>query len=283
MIKQDERIDMVMEVLQRIAPELYERYSRPTQDNLIPQKDIESHPLLPTAPSITPAELKTLLQRIGPLPPYSALMGQCSDGLPFLFDLSDPQPGSVLILGDALSGKSKLLLTILSSAAALNPPNRVAINVISANPGEFDLVASLPHTENLISTYDRASSELIIELAAIAEQRKSGRERGPITLLAVDDLAGLLSYNEYEVNSHLRWLLRNGPRLGIWPVVTLDPCLLHQVDNKILDEFGTRLLGHASKERISDRIFSGRVPQLNTGNFIALLGSEQVNFWVPNM
>jgi len=75
------------------------------------------------------------MERLGPVPPYSALIGMCEDGLPFLFDLDDPSAGSILMIGDENSGKTRLMQTILLSASALNPPERRMFSVITSNPG----------------------------------------------------------------------------------------------------------------------------------------------------
>lgn len=185
-------------------------------------------------------------------------------------------------MGDEFSGKSELLKTILASASALNPPERVAIDLITPNTGDFESLCHLPHTEVAISTYDRASSERIIELAAVAEQRKSGRERGPVILLAIDDLYSLVSYNEYELTSHLRWLLKYGPRLSVWPIATLDARFLKQVDRKILAEFGTRFIGHSDGYQLPEFTNNGNHLPLPAGSFSAVIGSEKVNFRVPS-
>lgn len=61
-----------------------------------------------------------------------------------------------------------------------------------------------------VLTYDSASTARIIELASVAEQRKSGRERGAPILLLIDDLAKLLAYRDYQNDAYLRWLLVYG-------------------------------------------------------------------------
>jgi hypothetical protein len=280
MLNHEERLDIVMEVLQRISPDFYEKFAAPSQQAFHEPVENPDHAALPSPRSQT--NLIGLLQRIGPLPPYSALMGQCADGMPFLFDLSDPGPGSILIIGDEYSGKTQLLRTILTSAATLNRPDQVTIQIITPNSGEFDALLSLPNTEQVISTYDRASSELVIEMASVAEQRKSGRERGSINLLAIDDLAGLLSYKEYDLSAYLRWLLKYGPRMGIWPIATLDPRQLQKVDKKLLAEFGTRLVGQSLGYHLPASKNQPEPEQLGSGNFAAVFGTEKVSFWVPN-
>ncbi len=69
-----------------------------------------------------PPTLAGLLESLPEPPPYAALLGACEDGLPFLFDLTNPAPGAVLVTGDAAGGKTRLLHSILHSACRMNTP-----------------------------------------------------------------------------------------------------------------------------------------------------------------
>jgi hypothetical protein len=278
MLTKQEEFDVALEVIQRLAPEILEKY----------QAGDHSYPTHSAAPIQTSREvpanrrnspnLRQILRRIGPLPPFSALIGQCFDGLPFLFDLSDPSPGSILISGAPYSGKTRILRTILASAACLNPPSQINFYVLSPNIGEFDSIAGYSHCKGMISSYDRASTSQVIRLAEIAEQRKSGRNRGAVIILAIDNLEAMLEYKEHELKSYLRWLVKYGPRLDIWPVVTVNPVKVHERDDDLIAEFGTHL-GDGSQPRQLDSGISSRYPALpGRGQFVASVGGESFRF-----
>ena len=75
--------------------------------------------------------LSEILDQTGPLPPHSVILGICEDGLPFLFDLTNPAPGSLLIVGDEGSGKSRLVRSVLASAMQLSKPNQLSFSIIT--------------------------------------------------------------------------------------------------------------------------------------------------------
>ena len=185
--------------------------------------------------------LDAWLRRIGPLPPYSAVLGQCTDGLPMLVDLSDPEHGAILVVGD--EGLEALPRALLVSAAYLNHPDQVSFTVITPDH-DFDDLARLPACDSVISSYDRRSSEAVIELAAVAEQRKSGRERGPVHVLCIHDLRALLSYDEYDLLAYLSWLVEFGARLGVVPLATVrlgDIAPIQEQAPRLLPLFATRV------------------------------------------
>jgi hypothetical protein len=84
--------------------------------------------------------LAGLIRKIGPQPPYSALVGLCEDGLPFLLDLSDPVPGAVLIAGDPSSGKTRLLQSLLASVGVFSGPQELSYTLITSRPQENALL-----------------------------------------------------------------------------------------------------------------------------------------------
>jgi FtsK/SpoIIIE family len=238
-------------------------------------------------PTPTPS-LSTVLGSLGHLPSYSALLGLCDDGLPFLMDLSDPAPGSILITGQPGSGKTRLLAALLTSAARLNDPRSVSFCVISPQLYEVESLGRFPHCQGIAPPYERTASEMIMKLAAIAEQRRSGRELGPAIILAIDDLAYLAGeYLDYGVSVHLKWLLHYGPASMVWPVVTLRSDQFHAVDRRLLGSFSTKVLGQWHFENDPRKLNpGGRTLSrhlLPEGTFEVLFNNQWIRFAVPSI
>jgi len=84
---------------------------------------------VPAAPS-----LSTVLAEMGPLPHQSLFLGVASDGLPVLLNLHDPQPGPMLVAGDAGSGKTAFLQTLAHSVEQTHQSNDVQFGVITNYP-----------------------------------------------------------------------------------------------------------------------------------------------------
>lgn len=285
MLTKNDRLQIGWEILEKLVP-LAPPRQRDSRDDPYPV-DTMVHPtetnLASTAGGLNRLPtLREIVNQLRPLPPYNALLGVCEDGLPFLFDLSDPSPGSILITGEAGSGKSRLLRGILASAGAMNRADQVSFNLICTDFGLFSDVNRSAHCLNSVSTYDRSSSELVIDLAKIAEQRKSGRQRGPIIILAIDDLGTLLSYNEFEVFSHLKWLVKFGPESGIWPLATLKAGRLNKYGKRLLNEFGTHLVGSPQQRALPYSTGAGYLTSGAAGHFQTYVNGQAVHFWTTN-
>ncbi len=285
MLTKNERLQIGWEILEKLVPLAPSRDRDPISGGYpADELDYPSGASPIHAPGVFNSlpSIREIINQLRPLPPYNALLGVCEDGLPFLFDLSDPSPGSLLITGEAGSGKSRLLRGILASASTMNRPDQVSFNLICQDFGLFSDVRRTSHCINSVSTYDRFSSELVIDLAKIAEQRKSGRQRGPIIILAIDDLATLLSYNEFELFSHLKWLVKYGPDSGIWPLATLKAGRLNKYGKRLLDEFGTHLVGRPQPMALPPNAGGRLLGSGSTGQFETYVNGQVVRFWTAN-
>lgn len=279
MINPDEQLQIALEVMQRLG---VERTMLPPN----PAPDAYLRPDPPSAGRPLPS-LAGLIREIGPQPPYSALVGLCDDGLPFLLDLSDPSPGSILIAGDRGSGKTRQLQAILASAGALNQPEEVCYTVITPRPAEFELLQSQAHCLDVLTPGERAACALVLDYAEIANQRRTGRETGALLVLAVDDLAALDRYLDDKATRYLQWLLQHGPSVGIWTFASLEAGRARELDRRLLPAFGTRFIGKiASPGRASDLTGCPEpvVEALEGGRqFCVLFGNEWIRFWIPEL
>ena len=150
---------------------------------------------LPLSTSLSwPPTLAELLESLPEPPPYAALLGACEDGLPFLFDLTNPAPGAILVTGDAAGGKTGLLHSILHSACRMNTPEQLIFNVIASQPEEYLDLDPLEHCQAILPVEEPAVADLIAELVDTVETRKRNHPQDPAMILVIDDLAALLSF-----------------------------------------------------------------------------------------
>jgi hypothetical protein len=208
--------------------------------------------------------VRGLVESVQPVPPYSTVFGTCEDGLPFLMDLKDPSPGAILISGDKQTGKSRLLRSMLTASSLINPSSKVNYCLITSKDREFYNLTNKPHCLAAASPYDRSASELLMEMSAITEQRRNGRHRGPVVILAIDDLAKIAHKRmDYDVFVHFKWLLEEGPKSHIWPIVTIDVQHIKKVDKRLLSAFGSLFFSNVQSPRLLEEITASYPPPAN--------------------
>jgi hypothetical protein len=286
MLKSDEQFQIALEVMQRLQSE-YPIESLP----LRPAESVDTDLPLSTGTLKTASwqcpSLTELIRNIGPQPAYSALIGLCEDGLPFMFDLSDPAPGSILIAGDRKSGKTRLLQSVLSSIGALNGSDEVCYYLITPRPVENQIIYRQAHCLDILSPDEQSASALVLDFAEIANQRRSGRELGPITILAIDDLAALDYYLDDKITRYLQWLLEYGPKVGVWVIGTVDAEGARRIDRRLIPAFGTRLIGQTTSRSLAGLLSGYADPVVETlesgKQFCILYGSEWLRFWIPSI
>lgn len=204
----------------------------------------------PTSANGKSASLSSILYEFSPFPPYSLVIGQCMDGLPFMLGLDNPRSGAILLVGDNAREKQQVISTMSISARRINHPDAVSWWLISSNPHQYAGLADSPHCKAVVSSHDRAAGELVIEMASIVEQRRFGRERGGAHVLMVDDfrtLAPMLA--DYSVYLNLKTLVSKGPGCGIWPLISARPGDARSEQGQVLRTFGTYIFeknGHDS-------------------------------------
>ena len=198
-------------------------------------REVLSRRRLSAAPSIY-----SILKSFGPFPPYSFVVGVCQDGLPFMISLDNPKSGSILVVGEDGFEKTQILKAMSLSASMLNNPEQVRLCVITNKVDRYANLMKYPNCHALLTPYERAAGEMVIEFASIAEQRRSGRERGGVMMLLIDDFqsfAPLLS--DYSVYLNLKTLVTKGPLSGIWPIISIKPEDVHSTKGQLLHSFGT--------------------------------------------
>ena len=255
MITPDERLVLGLKALDRLRPTLdkarlnFQTTLRPAHnrrhaDQPAPAQPADpDFPLSPEIASRPVPGLAALLQQIGGLPDYAILLGVCSDSLPFVLDLTNPAPGSILIAGDHHPDSLKLLDSMLVSAGLLNKPSKVNYDLL-CEAGDLSLQAcSLANCNQVLDISDSSAAERISTLVALAEQRRRSSPHGPVLILAIEDLAALTNQLNGEDFAQLYWLVKHGPRSRVWVIANLYAEDAELIDERLLGAFRTRLIG----------------------------------------
>ncbi|HSV86025.1 MAG TPA: FtsK/SpoIIIE domain-containing protein [Levilinea sp.] len=225
------------------------------------------------------------LQRY-PLPPRTAALGYCDNGLPMLFDLADPRAGPIMVLGDSESGKSNLVRVLLSSAAHFSTPHDFQYLLFAAHPDEYaglcETGKQSGHCLGCLGTYDQDACKGIIRMASMAEERYNSDRPAPAIVIVFDDLCFATGL-DIDTRLNFEWLLKHGPPVQIWPVALLTTQAALDM-GRWTSQFRTRLIGNMPQKAAhrlsmyeglqSDQILAGK-------QFGIHIHNSWLRFWVP--
>ncbi len=243
------------------------------------QPEIESARRLTPVPA-QPA-LSEVLAEYGPMPSEALFMGVASDGLPMLLNLHDAVPGPLLVLGDAGAGKTNLLQVIARAAGIMHPPGDLQFGVLTGHPEEWSAYDRIPNNVGVFPLYSNSSQEFILSLASWAHGNKTSSQS---VLLLLDDLEAATNL-DFDARQNLRWLFLRGPARRVWPIVTLNPSRMDELQ-PWLDAFRTRIFGSIKDGAHAHRLSTqdADLGALNTGTqFVLREGDHWLRFWLPSI
>lgn len=237
-------------------------------------------------PPVDAMDLTQFLQRFNRLPKYTLPIGINEDCNPVLFDLKDPRPGPILVIGDEPEANTRFLRLMVSAIDAREDAPDTKFMVISSQPEQWaEWIGALRVPDcclGLLSSQDGEADEWVIRLAERVEQRLNGRHmNGPIVFMI--DNFNFITHTDTDVRLNFEWLCSNGPEAQIWPVFTL-PTLQALEMGRWIRYFRTRVMGKMANQaaaRLS--IYGG----LQTDDFdperqFAIRVQDRwLKFWLP--
>ena len=238
----------------------------------------------PCTTSDWPPSLETFLEQRDEYPPYSIILGVCEDGLPFLLDLSNPAPGSLLIAGDPSSGMSRLLKTTLLSLVGLNYPDQVTFHMITRAPEKFSDLEETDHCQQILHLDHPGVGELIEELAGTIEQRRQNWRQDPVIVLVMDDLAACIGALNQHDFGRLYGLIKHGPRARVWTIAALSTEKTEEIEPRFLSAFRTRVIGSIENRELAGYLSGNdEIPlqELEGAHQFCLFSrNEWLRFWI---
>lgn len=230
----------------------------------------------PAAPN-----LEGILSEIGPLPREALFLGVASDGLPVLLNLHDPNPGPMLVIGDACAGKTAFLKSVARSLVRTHTGTEVQFGVITNHVEEWDDVEKSNHRVGIFSVHQKSAQDFILSLASWAHSNRNMRQS---VLVLIDDLEAMAKM-DMEALQSFRWLLLRGPARKVWPVITMNAERYGQVLAWI-EIFRTRVFGRVANPRVA-QVLGGdntsALDQLEAGMQFSLReNGNWLRFWLPS-
>jgi len=216
-------------------------------------------PALHPKPITASPTLDSVLAGIGPLPREALFLGVASDGLPVLLNLHDPAPGPLLVLGEAGTGKTNILQSIVRSLVQTHAVKDLQYGVVTAHPDEW---ASVENSEHRVGVFSAAHTSAQDFMLTLTEWAHASKKLSQSVLLLIDDLESIAKL-DFDSLQNFRWLLARGPSRRVWPVITMNAERYGQVLSWI-PLFRTRIFGRIKNERVANALGGDETSALDT-------------------
>lgn len=245
------------------------------------KQEIDSTRQTQPTPATAMPMLGEVLTGYAPMPHSALFLGVASDDLPVLLNLHDPVPGPILVVADPGAGKTRLLQTIALAVGAMHQPEDLQFGALTNHPEDWSGFENIPNNVGIFPLYHQSSEDFILSLASWAHGNKTSKQS---VLLLMDDLDAV-SNLDFDARQNLRWLLLRGPSRRVWPIVTLNPNRMENIE-QWLDAFHTRIFGKIDNRQHVRQLDAGQaeLDSLTIGSQFALReGDHWLRFWIPSI
>jgi len=220
------------------------------------------------------------------LPCRTILLGECTDGLPFLIKLGDWNIGAILIGCQDGCGRTRQLQVMVDSAVHTHLPHELQIAILTNDPAGWDSFRDSPGQKRYLHCVhawkDDLAEKTIKQITELAEARRQGRRKGTDVLFLLDNFDAVEELS-YEAQVNLHWLLEYGAQSGVWVVGTINADLADGFRYWV-NTFRTRIVGRVGQpddaEALSTRANS-QATGLEEDEFQVWTGSNWLTYKLP--
>jgi S-DNA-T family DNA segregation ATPase FtsK/SpoIIIE len=229
-----------------------------------------------------PVRLGALLERLGPLPALTAVLGVTGDGRPLLLRLPSPEVAHVLVAGTTGSGKTELLRTLALSLAARNRQAQLQLLLIDPKGRGLGPMGALPHALAEVVADVGQAVEVLGWLVGEMERRDASGHSTPHIVVLIDELADLLQVGGKTAEAALTRVAARGREAGLHVLAGTQKPSAGVMSGLLKANFPVRLVGRvasAEDARIAAGVkASGAERLLGRGDFVAVAAGGVTRF-----
>jgi len=233
-----------------------------------------------SGPVSGPPNIDNVLAELGHLTQESLLLGVALDGLPVLLNMNNSSPGPLLIIGDAGTGKTNFLFSIVQMLIRMHLPATLQYTVVTHNSDEWKNVERTSHQVGIHYAEESEAYKLLNDLVSRAHLNGNPHTAN---ILLIDDLE-TMARHDLDSLQDFRWLLARGPSRKIWPIVTMDAQRYGQVISWV-PIFRTRIFSRIQDAKIAYALGGDKdsgLSDLEAPNQFSLReNGKWIRFWLP--
>jgi S-DNA-T family DNA segregation ATPase FtsK/SpoIIIE len=231
-----------------------------------------------------PVRLSNLLEQLGEVPQFTAVLGLSEDGAPLLARLSAPDVGHLLIAGTTGSGKTSLAQSILLSLCDRHRPRELGVIVLDPKRRERDdfIQAVEKHLLLPVAREREALIAAMNKVLDVMDKRAADADPTPRIVVYADELADLCQTGGETLVAAFTRIAQRGREPGVHLLACTQKPSSKAIGSLLKANLPLRLVGRvmsAEDARMAAGISGCGAERLNgSGDFIAITGTRTIRF-----
>jgi len=245
-------------------------------------------------PDASPVQLLSLMSHLdASLPPVTAVLGLCDDGVPLLIRLPSPDVAHILISGTTGSGKTALCQAMILSLAMTHRRSQLQFVLVDPKRRAFAGLAALPHLMWPVIGNAADAIHALGELVGLMEAREPREASGvtpalragasmPRIVVVLDELADLIQMGGRALGAPLTRLAQRGREAGLHVIACTQKPSSQVMGALVRANFPVRLVGKVvspEDARVAAGIGGTGAEKLaGHGDFLAVASGQVLRF-----